>query len=138
MGNVPTPAMTTSTLVGAHPALERYTTEKVNDVAAVPEPGFTDPELSEIWCEGELQDAARTGAAPNRATVTRSATATSGDAASATRTRGDAVDMRVLSDHRSMGARVPTGHKHGVLSAAIRAPCCTVYRHVQQREANRS
>ena len=134
MGNVPTPAMTTSTLVGAHPALERYTTEKVNDVAAVPEPGFTDPELSEIWCEGELQDAARTGAATNRAPATRSTAATSGETASAARPRGDTADMRVLSDHRSMGARVPTGHGRGVLSAAIRAPCCTVYRHLQQRK----
>jgi len=107
-------------------------TENVKDVAVVPEPGLTDPELSEIWCVGELQDAARTGAAPSWATVTRSTAATSGEAASARRPRGDAVDMRVLSDQRSMGARVPTGHGSGVLSAAYRTSGRAVYRNPQQ------
>jgi hypothetical protein len=36
----------TCTLVGAQPAFEVYTTEKVNEVAVVPDPGPTVPELS--------------------------------------------------------------------------------------------
>lgn len=54
----------TCTLVGAQPRLELYTTKNVNEVDELPEPGLTDPELSEIWCLAELQGAPRTGAAP--------------------------------------------------------------------------
>jgi hypothetical protein len=47
-------------LVGAQPALDVYSTEKVNRLADVPDPGLTDPELRTTSCDAPVQLAART------------------------------------------------------------------------------
>lgn len=78
-------------------------TEKVNDVDVLPEPGLTDPDRSETWWLADLQDAARTGAAPN------SAAAASATSASTTIRRDDPTSMWQLSYWRRVGGRAPRG-----------------------------
>jgi hypothetical protein len=69
MEKVPTPTTVTCMVVGAQPAFEVYTTEKVNMVAVVPDPGATDPELSVTWWDAPLQLAACAGAPNSSDTV---------------------------------------------------------------------
>jgi len=67
------PATLTVTLVGAHPALSRYLTEKVNPVDVVPVPGVTAPLLSVMeWLGLEQLTAQAAGAhAMDAATAAR-------------------------------------------------------------------
>jgi hypothetical protein len=58
MPNDPTPVMVTVSDDGTQPAVSAYTTLKVIDVPALPEPGFALPFERIGWCDAPLQLAA--------------------------------------------------------------------------------